>query len=402
MSTLELLAKRNQDESYSVSIKAFDLVQYGFVDFYNDSTGAGYQRNEPQRNRRGREIAQYIERCVQEKLPPRLFELTANVRDKGLTNFDPLDELNHPDLGFLTVSDPHAKSLSIIDGGTRLLGIENALAQSIIDRDVTFDVRLFVGLSTAEEVAQFLLINEKQKRVRTDLSLRVVQKMLDDGDLADEETRILQTVVPETESWRYEASRIAGMMNSHPRSPWKGLIQMPGDKVTRPVKLQAFFHSLKTILNEPDLDRYFEKIREQERAKTKAEVISTILRNFWNAVKSVNLQAFEEPQTNVLWGSIGVNACHMALAPILLSSLRSSQADLSEARFVRILDGTTVADFDQWFTQKGTRDADSYPRNKGELPKMTGAANYVRLAKILENEWRSSIHSDLHTGRITL
>lgn len=79
--------------------------------------------------------------------------------------------------------------------------------------------RLFDRLSVAEEVALFLLINEKQKRVRTDLGVRVVQRYLDDGELTDTETRILNTVVPESDQRRYEASRVAGRLNRDSDSP---------------------------------------------------------------------------------------------------------------------------------------------------------------------------------------
>ena len=211
---LELLAKKNQDLSYSVSIRASDLVHHSFVDFYDDKTGQGYQRRETLRDRRGREIAQYIERCIKQNLPPRLFEMTANAREAKKVTFDPLDEKDR--LGILYINNPTERFFSIIDGGTRLLGIQNALSQSIIDEETTFDVRLFVDLTVAEEVAQFLLINEKQKRVRTDLSLRLVQKLLDNGDLQDNEMHVLETVVPKTDSSKNLALGILII----PTTPW--------------------------------------------------------------------------------------------------------------------------------------------------------------------------------------
>ena len=402
MFTLNLLAKKNQDGSYSVSMRARDLVDHAFVDFYDDVSGTGYQRSEPQRTKRGRDIADYMERCVQEGLPPRLFEITANARSadsKEYVRYEPLDD--NGDLGILYITPVFDRWLSIIDGGTRLLGIENALAHSIIIDNLTFDLRLFQGLSIAEEIAQFLLINEKQKRVRTDLSLRVVQRKLDENELSDKEKRVLQTVVPESDSWKFEASRIAGQMNNNPNSPWKGLIQMPNDKVTRPVKLQAFLTSLRPILIEPDLDGQFERIRKQERS-SKGDVVLKILMNFWSAVRRANPQAYDEPQTNVLWGSIGVNSSHMALAPIILSLLRSSEPDLTEERFYRMIQEGLVADYARWFTTPGTKPSDTYPGDKGDMPRMTGAANYVRLAKDLEKEWRAAIHAETHSGRIKL
>jgi DGQHR domain-containing protein len=259
MKTVELLAKRNGDGSYSVSYPSGDLVSDALVDFYNERTGTGYQRNETLRSKRGREIEEYVRRCVTEQMEPKLFEMTANARIEASSwRYDPLDD--HGRVGFLIVKVPeNEKWLSMIDGGTRLLGIENALAHNVISEKMTFDVRVFVGLTLAEEIAQFLLINENQKKVRTDLSLRVVQRQLDDGQLSDQEKRALETVVPDTDAWRYEASRIAAQMNADVDSPWRNRIQMPGD-VTRPLTLQAFFTSLKPILADPDIKTLLEQM----------------------------------------------------------------------------------------------------------------------------------------------
>lgn len=399
---LTLLAKKNQDKSYSVSMRGGDLVQHAFVDFYDDISGNGYQRREPQRTRRGRDIAEYMERCVQEGLPPRLFEMTANTRrhsSKPYVKYEPLDE--NGGIGLLYITPPSSRWLSIIDGGTRLLGIEYALANSTITTDLTFDLRLFTELSLAEEIAQFLLINEKQKRVRTDLSLRVVQRKLDEDKLSEEEKRVLTTVVPESDSWKFEASRIAGMINSREDSPWKGLIQMPNDTVTRPVKLQAFFTSLRPLLIDPDLNAKYDDVRKLNREK-KDELVTKVLINFWNAVRRANTPAHDEPQTNVLWGSIGVNACHMALAPIMLGELRTPQPDLTEERLYRMVRDGSIADYPRWFSTPGKKPPDTYPGEKGEMPRMTGAANYVRVAKELEKEWRSNLHSETRTVQIKL
>lgn len=79
----KLLAKRNGDGSFSVSYPVGDLVNDSFVDFYNEKTGTGFQRNESNRQSRGKGVAEYIRRCARDNVEPKLFELTANARGGG-------------------------------------------------------------------------------------------------------------------------------------------------------------------------------------------------------------------------------------------------------------------------------------------------------------------------------
>ena len=51
-----------------------------FVDFYSEQASTGFQRNESNRQTRGRDVAEYIRRCVKDEVKPKLFELTANAR----------------------------------------------------------------------------------------------------------------------------------------------------------------------------------------------------------------------------------------------------------------------------------------------------------------------------------
>ena len=126
-----------------------------------------------------------------------------------------------------------------------MLGIEMALVEGNISKQHKLDIRIFVNLSLSEEIAQFLLINDNQKKVRTDLGLRVAQRALDNGELSQEQLKVLETVVPDKDSWRFEASRIADRMNSDPDSPWKGRIQMPSGQANC-TTLQSFFTSFAT------------------------------------------------------------------------------------------------------------------------------------------------------------
>ncbi len=346
---MRFLGKRNRDGSFSITVRARELVEAGWVDFYVETSGRGYQRLETMRETRARQIEEYFQRCNDAAVDPRLFEMTASARceldsDSVRVDFEPLDDEER--LGFVNVTADSQPWMSVVDGGTRLRGIERAVASGTITGETFFDVRLFGALSVPEEIALFLLINENQKRVRTDLSLRVVQRYLDEGDLTDEQLLTLTTVVPNTEQWRYEASRVAARLNGDTDSPFRGLVQMPGEKPAgKSVAMQAFWTSLKYVLDDEDLVSRLNGLA----MPNHTEFWVKVLKNFWGAISEVNPESRAEPRTNVLWGSIGVNGCHRALAEIVRSELSSEQPDLSRGRFVTMVAGTWVAGYSYWF-----------------------------------------------------
>ena len=96
----------------------------------------------------------------------------------------------------------------------------------------------------------------------------------------------------------------------------------------------------------------------------------------------------------LLWAPIGSSACHIALGAIAKTILDSSDPDLTTTRFVDMLTGSHVDDYGFWFTQKGKRPEEQYPTEKGEATLMSGAANYKRLAKELEQSWRANLHTN--------
>lgn len=408
MSTKELVgipAKKNQDGSFSASIAAGHLTNLAFVDFYDDQTSEGYQRFDSTRASRGKQIAEYVNRCNQNDSEPKLFELTCNLRigdhyGEEEWVFDSVNGCGDR-VGQLMIDiAPDVKVLSVIDGGTRLLGIENAIALGYLTANHNIDVRVFMGLSVPEEIAQFLLINERQKRVRTDLSIRVLQQKLDSGDLTNEEIALLETVMDEKNQWRYTASTMIGALNEDEDSPWQGLIQMPNDRFTKPVKLQSFISSLNPLLTNPNLTSKLEAFESSGFLKidgqkaSRQDFLVKILKNFWDAVAETNPRAREEPRTTVLWGAIGAAAMNIALAEIMASILESSTPNLDKDRFKGIIKASDVSEYAFWFSRKGSGHAGvDYPGEKGQAAGMVGAANHRKLAASLLVDWRRELNA---------
>ena len=64
------------------------------------------------------------------------------------------------------------------------------------------------------------------------------------------------------------------------------------------------------------------------------------------------------------------------------------------SRFVNMLTGSHVDEYEFWFTKKGKHPAEQYPTERGDATLMSGAANYKRLAKELEQSWRANLHTN--------
>lgn len=398
-------AKVNGDGSYSVSVSAKQLVENGWVDFYDDTKGTGYQRHDTDRERRATAIHDYIRRCNETGEEIHLGDLTGNARaadtvSVGVTNstFKPFVEDER--IGMLTLHVRGEKWLAVIDGSTRLRGIERALEAGDLSEDFGLDVRLFIGLPFVDEIAIFLLVNQLQKKARTDLSTRIVQRLIDEHKLTEGDWNVLHTVVPDTDRWNYEASRIADRLNKDKNSPWRGLIQQPNTTEVKPIKLQAFSTSLRGLLADPDLGETLTQLEgtnslrisvESSKPVKRDEFLLAVLKNFWDAVAEANPRAHTEPLTTLLWGAVGVNGLHIALTPILDRILTGPEPDVSKEFFQQMLVGTTVENYDWWFTRRGDKDENSYPSHKGDAPKMIGASGYQRLGRLLNLEFRRNI-----------
>ena len=226
-----------------------------------------------------------------------------------------------------------------------------------------------------------------------------MQRLLDEGGISENDLKTLETVVPVTDSWKFTACRIVNDLNYTPDSPWQNRIQMPNDKVSKCITLQAFFTSLEPMLKakrgKSDILLTLEAASEKgvTGGLDSSQIIVKVLKNFWSAVAEVNPKANQEPQTNVLWAPIGVNACHIALASVMETILNGDQPSFEKEIFVNMLAGSLVQEYEHWYTKRGAKSEAEYPAEKGEATRMTGAANYKREASDLEKEWRATLHS---------
>ena len=175
---------------------------------------------------------------------------------------------------------------------------------------------------------------------------------------------------------------------------------MPGDSVTKPIKPQAFWTSLKLLLDDSETKSQIQALSDAGAlGRSSTDFIVTVLKNFWQAVAETNPDARSEPRTTVLWGSIGVNACHQALARVISTILGAEVPDVTKENFQEMIGESQVADYEFWFSRSGAKRED-YPGAKGDATTFTRGSGYSRLAKELETDWRAILHHGGPTKRV--
>ena len=147
-------------EMYNAVISAGDLVKAHKVDVWKPNNETGYQR-EPEPTR-----AKAFSRHISAEISPPA--IMANIRDsdkKGIKYSNGLLEI------------PDGIPLWLVDGQHRVGGLQ-LLLDSAGEKfaDLQMPIVITVGQSVYEEAKQFVVVNRTQKKVRTDLGERFLQR----------------------------------------------------------------------------------------------------------------------------------------------------------------------------------------------------------------------------------
>jgi len=115
--------------------------------------------------------------------------------------------------------------LNIVDGQHRARGVcEACRKEGNIDFEIP--VTFITDLEKFQEAAQFLIINVKQKSVRTDLTLTVLYE-LEQNKTHDFIKRLKKVL--KIDAWQLEATAISIALNLEHGSPWYNLIMRPNE-----------------------------------------------------------------------------------------------------------------------------------------------------------------------------
>lgn len=301
--------KVHQDEADFVlgCARAADLLPHVQVDEWSPSNPDGYQREVG--TTRAREFGRFMARGGFS--PPTVL---LNIREEGP------DLLKEVQRGQYVIPDDVI--LWVVDGQHRIRGLELMSEQypALLDIEVPVAVMQLGGGDERQarynEALQFLIINRTQKGVRSDLAERIllrVAEMEGTERIVLGQDDVLPASLRRDMSWKPRAVTVCDLMNKRTNSPLRGRIKLPNQRIAGATVSQvAVVGSLKPILDSDSLLRSLDDDR-----------LTTVLTNFWSAVREVCPAPFEEVEETeraddyVLLKTTGINALHRVLPGLL-------------------------------------------------------------------------------------
>lgn len=309
-----LKTKQDGKILYLTPMKTEDLIEYSRINRYRPNLewtdpDQGYQRREEPRLKK---LKSFMERT--DRLLPTTF--TLNNRD-GIQYNEETSEITLD-----TENKPY-----LIDGQHRRAGLIYAIDKSASDPDQQRGIRNFVvpvvilsGFDKVDEMKQFKIINDTQKKIRTDLVNAILTQI--ERTHGEEE-------ISDAEKWKVVCQDATHLLNSDDNSPWKELIVLPGEvPITRAqrtqnpglehakiIKSTSVTTSLKPIyylLSELGLLR-------GTTLEEYSQYVAEIVQEFWSALKELNdgNEMFQNPGDYVLQKTPGMFSLHMLLKKMM-------------------------------------------------------------------------------------
>lgn len=212
--------------------------------------------------------------------------------------------------------------LWLVDGQHRQLGVELAELW-----DFPMPVIITNGFSKYDEMVQFHTINTTQKRMPTDLVVSLLEQYAETPEGALE-------LIETERDYLERAKKISDALNSIPGSCWCGRVQRANEGRTtlHIVRIATLANSIEPIVRQ--FLRYDN------------DTLTELVNRFWNAIRDLFPEAFDEPKSYLIQKSIGVRILHKVVPHVFNSTDRSEHAmkEALEYSFIQQL-GVTADDW---------------------------------------------------------
>lgn len=342
MATTKIPAIRFSQDGVTMFVSAGQtslINQVGTVDIWDpnlddEDPDQGYQREI---------IAAHVRRIARFLLEPqglRLMPTSVVLSSRGALRFEPMIiDGQESSFGWLHLDEPLYK----VDGMHRTEGFKAAAQEDETLNTFQLPVVIMEDIEKVEEIRQFYTVNATPKRVRTDLADRLLKAM---GHFDTQAS-----------GWRKKALEVVDKLRKWPNGPWEGRIKLP-NALSGIVSQRSFTESLKPV---------FDGVLQGQSSDT----VASALNNYWQALRNLMPDAFEEPKNYVLQKSIGVFAWNKVAAHVFVACLRGGN-DFSVEKMEKIL--SQVGDYTEsgfWYNKK----------HGGEAPNYSGMAGFAALAQ---------------------
>jgi len=285
-------------------MSAFDLCNVGVIESWDPDKGwnidiQGYQRESYEKHYKA--IARFVKDNPSALLPTSIL-LSARTRERGVLNFDAISEFTDHAFGYLEI--PDAYLLYVVDGQHRMLGFMHAIRQLEQEhlKNYLLPVVVLHDADKVEELSQFHLINDRQKRIATNLALALL------GTVVEDRPTVAAVLVGPKGRWKMKAIMIAIVLNesTEPENVWAGRISLPnepkGPTVAAP--LASFVNSLQPFFSAT----YPHKL-------DNLQVVDYVIR-FWAALNAIIPRPFQAPRDYVIQKTTGVYSLNRVAAEL--------------------------------------------------------------------------------------
>ena len=217
-----------------------------------------------------------------------------NVRkDKWALKFSPNGQVNDKiDVGKLTIPDD--ADWFIIDGQHRVEGLKAAMREKeeLENYPVILTMTNEIPL---QEMLIFYLVNSRARSVATDLSYRILQRMLYDKGSPK---WIESAIMAGADRRKAVASTIVDYLNTKQTSPFKGRIQEVGEQPKK-----------EHLTTDGTITRYVTIVLGEKIFENMIdEDVADLLASYWSAIRDTYPKAFNDPDDYALVTTLGLSS----------------------------------------------------------------------------------------------
>lgn len=346
---------------YMCSVPARILIRDDFlkVDAFHPSQSPdkkGYQR--PISKSRPKQFARYLAGLGMAKKPLIPSAMVLNSRGRELKFV-----ANGNNTGTLTVTDQDLP-LYLVDGQHRQAGFLEAIKNGGLPvEDMELPCVVMDNCSRYEEMLHFYLINQEQKRIRTDLAWELLRQR------KEKEGGVIR--IRDREDWKTTAVVLTEEINKLEDSVWGAAIQLPSEERRMGIHLQksiSFEQSLKPILQSDlvvipaDIDK-----------------LAELLCHYWDAWKELAPESFQDPDNHVIQKTPGIFSLHKIFPTVIEIASHVGTKPLDKKAFLKVLK-PLEGEYDAQYWRKDEDGAAQFGSMKG----------FAQLAERLESALKES------------